>query len=317
MCDAELLLCDEDANACVSCTEHEQCASGACELAVGRCFPEDVVVHVDQDGGQDFSSVTVAVGSIGDGMAGVIVVHEAGMDGLTAYQGLVQVDGGKTIALLAAAGEAPILQGTGVNPGVRAQDAETTLYVDGIGISGNAGGVGLEVDGATAGVDRSRIDDNNGGGVQAQSMANLTLRNCFVGGIAADVDAIALNEADLTMLYTTVGGGSVVSGRTRALFCDGASVASVRNSILVSLDTMSEVECPTVTLTTSATEAEVGFSAAWFDGYAAGEFSLSASGMTTFEGLAQWQAGDPATDIDGDARPDVDGTADYAGADVP
>jgi hypothetical protein len=30
-----------------------------------------------------------------------------------------------------------------------------------------------------------------------------------------------------------------------------------------------------------------------------------------------WQTGDPATDIDGDARPTTDGTPDYAGADVP
>lgn len=317
VCDAELLLCDEDANSCVACTEHGQCASGACELAVGRCFPADstrLTVDGDVGSGADFASIVAAVASVPDGGYGVITVHE--LDMADTYLG-ANIEG-QTIALLAASGEAPIVQGTAGNPGLRVQGPETVLYVDGLRLSGNTAGLGLDVDGATVWLDRSRIVQNAGGGLLGSSAASLTLRNCFVGGGAQDVDAIAVNSSTLDMLYTTVGGGGVLAGQARALFCGGGATASARNSILVSADPVSDVECPGVTLTTSATEADIGnLDVAWFNGYAAGDFSLSASGTSTFADIAQWRDGDPAIDIDGDARPDVDGTADFAGADVP
>lgn len=317
VCDDQLLLCDGDTNACVPCTEHEQCASGACELAMGRCFPEDFVVTVDGDGGADYTSIAAAVGDVDDGLHGVIVVHE--LNGAGTYQtpgGLI-VGGGKTIALLAAPGEAPIIQGTGGNAGLRVEVAGTVVYVDGLEVS-NSAAQGLVVDEALAWVDRSRIVGNDGGGIVAQSSAELTLRNCFVGGAAADVDAVGVTNSNIEMLYTTVGGGTVLGGRARALFCQGTSTANVRNGILVSADPMPEVECTGATLTNSATEAEVGnLNIGWFNGYAAGNFALSASGAMVFADVAVWQTGDPTTDIDGDARPTSDGAMDYAGADVP
>ena len=42
-----------------------------------------------------------------------------------------------------------------------------------------------------------------------------------------------------------------------------------------------------------------------------------AAGETEFDGVAEWNTGDPLVDIDGDARPKLDATADVAGADVP
>ena len=80
---------------------------------------------------------------------------------------------------------------------------------------------------------------------------------------------------------------------------------------------MPEVECSGATLTDSATEADVGFDAAWFMGYATGDFRLSTSGDTTFADVAEWREGDPPTDIDGHPRPTTDGQPDHAGADVP
>ncbi|MCA9656124.1 MAG: hypothetical protein KC501_39840 [Myxococcales bacterium] len=321
VCDDQLLLCDGDTNACVPCTEHGQCGSGACELAMGRCFPEDFVVHVDGDGGQDYTSIAAAVGDVDDGLYGVIVVHE--LDGAASYQtaGGLTIGGGKTIALLAAPGEAPIIQGTGTNPGLRVEVAGTTVYVDGLSVSGNTGGLGIQVDEAFAWLDRSRVVQNSGGGIVAQNSAELTLRNCFVGGGAQDVDALALNGSSLEMLYTTVGGGGVLGGRARALFCEGASMANVRNSILVSADPMPEVECTGVTITNSATETDVGnLDIGWFNGYAAGDFSLTTMGMpsgaSVFANVAVWQAGDPDVDIDGTPRPTTDGAMDFAGADA-
>jgi hypothetical protein len=316
VCDQALLVCDDESNACVRCEAHGECGSGACELAAGTCFPPGVVVHVDGDGGQDFLSVAAAVASVGAGQYRVIVVHELEMD---AEYGMVTINNGKTIALLAAPGEHPIIRGTGMgNPGVRVEGVGTVLYMDGLRVSQSAA-QGLVVNGAFAWVDRSRIVQNTGGGVLAQGGADLTLRNCFVGGGGAlDVDAVTVNGSTLEMLYTTAGGGAVLGGRARALFCEGANAASVRNSILVSADPMPEVECPGAALTTSVTEGDVGMlNAMWFTGYATGDFHLTASGAAAFADIAEWKAGDPVTDIDGHPRPAVDGTPDYAGADVP
>ena len=318
VCEEQLLLCDGGTNSCVPCTEHGQCGSGACELAVGRCFPSDFVVRVDGDEvampPMLYETVADAVAAV-EGTHGVIVVHE--LDGAAPYTESVIIDADKTIALLAAPGEAPVLQGTGGNPGISVEGAGTILYIDGLTVAGNTMGLGLRVDDAFAWVDRSRIVQNSGGGVRAENGAELVLRNCFVGGASADVDAIALDGSILEMAYTTVGGGSVIVTQTRALFCTNGATADARNSILLSLDPMPEIVCPGVMLTNSASEAEVGFDATWFNGYATGDFSLSASGATTFADIAVWQSGDPTTDLDGDPRPAIDGTPDYAGADVP
>ena len=247
---------------------------------------------------------------------GVIIVHE--QDSGLGYPSVL-VDAGKVIALLAASGEAPTLQGTAGNPGLRVQSAGTSTYVDGLGIANNPMGLGVRVDGAFAWIDRSRIVQNSGGGVLAESGASLVMRNCFIGsGGAVDTDAVIVNGSALDLVYTTVGGGAVISERTRALYCQGAAAVTARNSILVSLDVMPEVECAGATLTNTATEADAGMlSAMWFTNYATGDFTLTPSGTTAFADIAEWHDGDPATDINGDPRPDVDGSPDYAGADVP
>ncbi|MFO0634119.1 MAG: hypothetical protein U0168_14835 [Nannocystaceae bacterium] len=55
----------------------------------------------------------------------------------------------------------------------------------------------------------------------------------------------------------------------------------------------------------------------WFDGFGAGDFSLNtANAPASILTAAQWQSGDPLVDIDGDARPNSDGAADVAGADI-
>jgi hypothetical protein len=315
VCAAQGLVCDGESGDCVQCTEHAQCEVGACAKAEGTCFAADAqVLHVDGDGGRDHPSVGAAVSAIPNGGVGVIVVHA--IDDGSPYTGAPLINGGKTIAVLAAAGEQPTLQGV-ANPGLRVEGAGTVVYVEGLRLS-QSSGLGLRVTGATAWVDRSRIVQNSGGGILAQSGATLTLRNSFVGGNVPDIDVITLDASSLDMLSTTVGGGAVAEERARVLFCQGTATADVRNSILVSFDPMPAVECPGAALVTSATEAEVGnLTSMWFAGYASGDFHLTAAGGDVFGGVGQWQLGDPTTDIDGDARPTTDGAADYAGADVP
>lgn len=320
-CDVDLLACDPMTGSCVPCTEHAQCSSGACELALTErlCFPSDAVrVEVDGDGGADDTTLVGAVADVPNGGHGVIVVHALDNDSIYLTGGLgFRVVGAKTIALLAAPGELPVIQGTGGPPSLRVADPGTVLYVDGLTFAGNTSGLSLRVDSdALAWVDRSRIVQNSGGGILVELGGTLLLRNSFVAG-PVDGDAIAVDGATLSLAYSTIGAGPVGVGRTRALFCENERGIDARNSILLSLDDDPEVECSAVVLTNSATEAEVGFSAAWFADYVNGDFSLSATGARTFAGVARWQDGDPTTDINGSLRPTVSGTADYAGADLP
>ena len=82
ICDDQLLLCDTGTNACVPCTRHDQCEVGACELAVGRCFPGEATVrHVDGDGGLDATNISTALEGIDADGYGVIVVHDFGPEG--------------------------------------------------------------------------------------------------------------------------------------------------------------------------------------------------------------------------------------------
>lgn len=55
----------------------------------------------------------------------------------------------------------------------------------------------------------------------------------------------------------------------------------------------------------------------WFvPAFNQGDLHLSGTHPVEIETAATWLAGDPATDIDGDARPTMDGAADFAGADL-
>ena len=91
-----------------------------------------------------------------------------------------------------------------------------------------------------------------------------------------------------------------------------------------------ELDCSGANISYSATEALVpgegnvslglfpdGSPEQWFSNVNAGDLGLQNDGLTLFADVAQWSTGDPPTDIDDDLRPIVDGTPDYAGADVP
>jgi len=290
--------------------------------------------------------LTVAAGLDEVAMMGwedaVLVLHAG-----SSFDEVAVVDSG-AVAFVAAEGDTPQWVNTSLmEPTLSVSGAQTRVYLAGVrmrdgdtalvvsqaqvdvrdselasnDILGLSCGEGARVD-----VRRSRIVANSGGGIVAQSGAELYLENCFVGGGAPDVDAIALTTANLDALYTTVGAGL---GTTTALRCDAGSVVDVRNSILVSRSDDDELQCGTAVVNNSAAELDLGgtnslvsaMDVAWFADFNGGDFLLTtegaAPGNLIFENLAQWEGGDPPTDIDGDPRPLVDGTPDYAGADVP
>jgi hypothetical protein len=321
-CIGKTPVCDDAANTCVPCNAHDQCGEAACNLYTGACLPADAVVHVGP--GQGFLNLTDAIASFAAGDEGTIIVHEP----MASYDESVTVDGGRVLALLAAA-DAAAPPGWVRTAGGAPQLAVTmgsTVLIDGLRMSGNADDVALSLDSSRAWVDRSRIVQNTGGGIVAQNAAELTLRNCFVGGSVNGVPALAVDGATATLAYATVIGG--LGSLAEALSCTAGSTVAVSDSIVLLQSDMPAVSCARATFDHSASElalpgtdnANVGnFNdlSDWFTDVATGNFSLTPTGAAVFADVALWSTGDPPTDIDGDPRPAVDGTPDYVGADVP
>ena len=329
-CENPTPVCDSTSNECVLCTAHDQCGPAACNLYTGACLPADAVVHVGGNPMVDtpnFPSLNAAVISFdGDGAQGTILVHP----GMPDYDEAVTVDGGRVLAFLAAE------QGPGINPPQWSGNGEdqpqlvvtdATVLMDGLQLSGNGSSdvPGLRVSGGRAWLDRSRVVQNTGGGILAEMGAELTVRNCFVGGNVADVDAIVLNGSTLDMLYTTVVAGNGDLGETStSLTCAAPLTVDIRNSILVAVeDEVPEIDCAGATITFTASEnATMGegndtlgnLEAGWFVDLTT-DFHLGPAAPIDITTTAQWQDGDPATDIDGDSRDMA--ALDYAGADVP
>ena len=131
--------------------------------------------------------------------------------------------------------------------------------------------------------------------------------------------AISVAGSDASILYSTVLGGTNIDMPAPALLCSGASDVTARNSILLAFNPLDEIDCAGLTLNYSATEADMGGTntsvsnamSAWFEDVG-DDFSLLSG--HPFDDVAQWEVGDPATDITGvTERPTMQGP-DVAGA---
>jgi hypothetical protein len=300
-------------NECEGCGFHEQCPASACDIATGECFEEDCVVEVDGDGGAEYEDIQDA---IVDGC--VVIVHE--LNGGVPYNENLEIDG-IGVAVLRAEGEDPIVAGVAGNPSLSVTGG-AVAYVQGLTFSGNTMAEGVSVNGANLYLDRSQIVANSATGITLANNAIAQVRNCFValnGNQFQDDHGISVNSSSLDLSYSTVVAND--GNGADSLECT-AAVATVRDSILLGADA-SSIDCPSVDAASNALdEAAAGnvnvgaLNPAWFDSFP-DDFHLTPLGAGVFEELAQWNAGDPPADIDGDARPTEEGAADFAGADVP
>jgi len=301
-CEDVTPICDGGSSSCVGCTEHEQCAAGACLLDTGACFDEGCEVQINP--GDDIEN---------EAMDGCVLHIHAG-----AYAQSVTVSGG-TVALLAAGDGDATLAGETANGSTSLTVTNgATVYVEGLLINGNdAGGIGVEVDNAFVWMDRTQVGANTGGGIALSNGANAHVRNCFVGGSINNLAALDVTGSTIDLRYSTLGGG--FGATAAALRCDAGSTVNVRNSLLVAETNAPEVACVTDSFDNNATEAELEeMNTNWFVGWAEGDFSLNvANAPAEILTTAVWNTEDPLVDIDDEPRPNVDGTADVAGADVP
>jgi hypothetical protein len=315
-CEGETPTCDPETHTCVPCTEHSQCGPSACNLFTGECVPGQVVtVGV----GQQHSNLISAVTALGAG-GGTIIVY----DGI--YNETLTIGGGAIVAFLANQGDSPNWQRT-LGPGAPhlRVTAASTVFLDGIELRSNSSSVdpALRVDGASLWVDRSVIAENQGVAVSAENAATLVLRNSFLGGT---IDLPVLNTeltSTVDIRYSTLGAGL---GDSTAVLCDGGSLVTVSDSIIISRGDGPEVVCAALAADHTASNSmlpgsanvEVGAAMTmWFAAYNTGDFHLSASGEAMFMDIAQWNDGDPSVDIDGMLRSGIRGMSEHAGADLP
>jgi hypothetical protein len=243
------------------------------------------------------------------------VLHEIG--GQIEYGETTTVS--KPIAIFGAIGELPRIRAAGANPALTVTADGVLIFV---GVQVQSGqSTGITIEGGSAWIESSRIVNNTGGGIVVNGGGTLVLTNSFVGG-SADSPALSVSDGTFELRYATLGLPAVLGGA--ALDCADGSLSSVRNSLITSTHADPEVDCPNLTITGSALEMSQGDNVAlgnlvvgWFDGYLAGDFHLSGTHPAAINTAATWQTGDPTIDIDGDARPDSNGAADVAGADVP
>jgi len=299
-------LCDAEANACVACEFHEQCqdiGSPACNFVTGACFDAAAAIEVD---GTTAGSIQAAIDGVADGAERAIVLTDGG--GLHT----VAIDGGKTIAIVSSNTSIREIRGGGDGPGIAISGRGTTVSLHRVWMSINQQGVGVSVeDEAHLYADSSRITPLfSHGGITLAAGTTGQLRNCMVGGSTVDVSAVLVNGGNLDAIYTSILGGALDSYGLR---CTSGS-ATVRNSIVTTRGDNDALVCPGASVPNSAVENNGNPD--WFSNYNAGDAHLTAAGQAQFTNIAIWEDGDPPFDFESHARPAIDGSADFPGADT-
>ncbi|MCX4247874.1 hypothetical protein [Paraliomyxa miuraensis] len=287
-------------------------------------MPADAVVHVGNS--QEFLSIASAAESFGPGERGTILVHSG------SYADSLLISDGRVLGILAMDPGFPSWNGYDDFPQLAVTNG--TVIIEGLSVSNGVSPISaVHINGTQARVwvDRSHIVNNSGGGVEVNDGAELTLKNCFVGGLQEGSEALEVNGFNTvaTVVFSTIiaGLGSDGGDGTHALQCSsvvGKPLVDVRNSILLNTGGES-ILCDGVSVANSAVETDDypgnkevgGFGGGqfgWFNGIAQGDFSLTPGGAVIFVDVARWNTGDPAVDIFGTSRPNVSNTPDYAGA---
>ena len=177
----------------------------------------------------------------------------------------------------------------------------------------------LEVEGSATFYRTEISNSYTAGGISLRG--DLTLVNSLMYGHTYMNDGI-LAEAggQFDILYSTIVGG---------IQCNGAGPSTIRNSIVLNHTSEPGQTCVSAQVDYSVVNTGEGQG---MGNVVAGPTDLDSIFVdpATFNNadyhvldgsipsdVALWQDGDPATDFEGDARPNTDATADYAGWDVP
>ena len=262
-----------------------------------------------------FCSIQDAIDLVGDGGMGTILV--APHDG-AGYVEDVQTLPNQVIGILGNGGLAVVsAPAEGATSVLSVPDDSTSVYVARVVLRGSTMAPALSLEGGHLDMQGSRLSQNPGGSLYVGPGASVHVENSMIatttytGGRGIDVDG-----GEAVVSYSSMVIGAIDS----TVVCTQGSVVEIRDSIVLNMAPGNEFDCETSVFEGSVTTADVGqppYDFVWFDNQFAGDLHLRPEGAAVFADYAQWNTGDPATDIDGDPRPRVDGTPDFPGADVP
>lgn len=328
-CGGTTPICDEPSGTCVGCTTHDQCGGSACHIEQGSCMPAERVWWVDGDAPdcaaglgtprQPYCTIAEAVQQVGPGQLGTVWLAERD-DGLP-YADSITVGAGRVLALRAADGDVPRITGEGVGSPLSVAGG-AVAYLDGGRIDGSVDAEAIVVLGGVLHLSRYRVVQNSGGGISLSNGASLVADTTVIGANGAalvEAQALRVTDAQFDLRYVTIAGND--SSGVASLVCAGASLGTVRNSIVIGLDPGS-IDCEPLVASDSAVDSMIAgeglvvldtFDPAWFVAPGAGDFHVAPG--HPFADVARWQPGDPAFDLDGEPRPQRPDALDVAGAD--
>lgn len=344
-------VCDAEANACVGCSDHQQCDSGACDYATGACFV--AALHVDRaspcelgDGSPDapFCEIADAVAKIMPNTPTLVRVKPSA----SPYIKKVDVGSNLNVAILRDGAGTVRIEVDGADS-MQINDG-ATAYLQNLQISKGTVNKGIFCVGGTVWLERSQIIDRKGlafdgvdcqvklrqsriylnlaGGIKLNG-GGISLVNSYVvtnGGSFSAVAGITLtNLATLEAVYSTIADNNGKADIFDSLECAGEGAVTLRNSILFGQSDLTSVDCPKASASNSVIDAASLMGAgnkfikaldpAWFVSPDTGNFAIF--GDTPFKDVAMWKSGDPVGDYDDTQRPASEGALDYAGADRP
>lgn len=302
-------VCDLGTNACVGCTRNDQCPGTACDAAIGSCFADDCVIRVAGDGSGDFMDIGSAVAAIAPDDSCVVTIASAD----SSYVEHVTVLDSRHIAFVGDGDEVRWSTSTGLSLSVVGSAA---VYVDNVQILG-----AVEVDDGALYLDHVDLltppQISIPGVAVTGSTSQVFVTNTWIHDIS-NAPAIQLDGGQAHILYSTL------YGDTTALGCGPGQTATIRASLLLAHGDLEPIDCIGVDITYSASEvvyAGVGNQSLgpdqldWFEGPPL--FRLAPDPPVLLGATARWTTGDPPLDIDGRARPAIDGTMTFAGAECP
>ena len=302
-------ICDTGISECRECLQHSECASGACKIPLGigtndnshgACFETTVTV-----GAAELFEQIDAV-EMGGELA--IFVNDVANEGQA-----VDIPVGTHIAVIAVDADPENdptwgLLNTGATVTLR---GNAGLWLSGVRVRDNSSSEpAIILDGGDLYAQDSWLVQNDGGAVRVDPAGRMVLENVFAGGDVSNEVVLAIVGAQAHLSYTTVVGGFADS---RGILCSMDGAVTVDDSIVAAVGTGAAIECVDQTVTTSdVQDADI---TAWFEDFFAGDLHLAMG--HGFSEVAEWNTGDPESDIDGEPRSGVDGTAELPGADLP
>lgn len=308
-------VCDAVAEECRACIAHDECPDSACGFATGECFRADCVIRVPDD--EDTIGEAVATIPVNGGCT--ILLEEVDASD---YEESITIGNGRRVALLNEGVSEIVIQGAAAP--TFTVSGGSALYLDRVRVSGGgAQGINVSGDGSLLYLERTQVVDNNGGGVTVVLGGYARARNSTLAGANGMSPAFAVLSGSADIIASTLVGAGI---NGIALECEAGGSATLRSSVVFAEDDAAEVSCGDLDASYNAAEqdlgaaqgnAAVGLATSSFANFSNGDLHLSPAGANLVDDIAQWLAGDPLEDLDGDARVAADGSMEHAGADIP